>query len=576
MSKPSPSEPSFLKRSIALLLDFFVHSENKVKMRIMLVGAVLAVLAASALAFALGWWCLPFIYSVFIAKSFTLVFLGLGAGALLAAGIAGFNYLANHLKSLVFIDWRSWLTKKMTAEYLGKKKYLDISRIYKDIDNPDQRIQEDIDIVVDSALNLSLGFIDNFSNLTIYMVLLCIAGSSFSLFLGPAYLVVIALGAGVVSSLIGYFISKALTKVTNDETVKKSNLRGTLQQVKNAAEEVAIEQAEDYYQNRINNEIDELNEVSSNRLEIQNRSTAFNVFNGIIQIIIPFIAALPLYFYDLMTIDVFYSVGYYFSMVTRSLTWFIESFETINIFRTSLGRIDALNTALNRKEDSTPQIMSVIAPDDIAVEVRDVALHLHDSEQVLIKGFNLQFKPHVHTLIKAPSGTGKSSLFKAIAGTWVSGEGEIVIPKSRESLYFLPQRPTLPADTLRNVLVYPDAHCSFSDEELKAALCAVKLDAFIDQLDQHIGFKSLGEQQRIAFARVLLRKPDWVFLDEVTSSLDEDLEDHVYSTLKKLLPNTTIISIAHRSTVKHHHNEVMFFSYNDEKSISATRVNNTM
>ncbi|MBI2786220.1 MAG: ATP-binding cassette domain-containing protein, partial [Legionella longbeachae] len=121
--------------------------------------------------------------------------------------------------------------------------------------------------------------------------------------------------------------------------------------------------------------------------------------------------------------------------------------------------------------------------------------------------------------------------------------------------------------TLRHVLAYPDANCSYSDNELIAALKAVNMDALVDKLDKHIGFKSLGEQQRIAFARVLLRKPDWIFLDEATASLDEHVEEQVYCRLKELLPDTTIISIAHRSTVRRHHDKVLFFNVNDKKEV---------
>lgn len=185
----------------------------------------------------------------------------------------------------------------------------------------------------------------------------------------------------------------------------------------------------------------------------------------------------------------------------------------------------------------------------------------------MIKGLNLQFAPGVHTLIQAPSGAGKSSLFKAIAGTWLSGEGEIIIPKSLESVYFLPQKPTLPLDTLRKVLVYPDAKCHYSDSQLISALKSVNMETLADKLDEYVGFKSLGEQQRIAFARVLLRKPDWIFLDEATASLDEYVEEQVYCRLKELLPDSTIISIAHRSTVRRHHDNVLFFKVNEDKEV---------
>jgi putative ATP-binding cassette transporter len=576
MTNPTPSEPSYFNRSLQFLSDYFLNSNDKWKAWGLFSGCVFSTLAMIGLGFALGWWCFPYIYAAFIVKDTALLLMGLGAGLLITGAMAGFNYLTNYLKNELYVSWRSWLTKQIINQYLNNKtNYLEISRIYDDIDNPEQRIQEDIDKVVESSLDLSLGFIANFSNLVIYTVLLSLAGGSLSFVLFgstiviPGFLVFVALGVGTVTSLIGYFINKSLRQSTNEETIAQSNLRADLQHIKLFSEEIAIEHAEKYYQKRLEKEVDELNKKTAKRLSIQNETASFNVFNGILQAIIPVIAAAPLYFNDLITLDVFYSVGYYFSMMTTSLNWFITSFETINKFQTSLGRIITLQQALDKKSagESTKKIIRTIDHHDKSLVVKKLELNLHGSNDLVIKGLNLHFTPGVHTLIQAPSGAGKSSLFKAIAGTWLSGEGEIIIPKSLESVYFLPQKPTLPNDTLRKVLAYPDANCSYTDNELIAALKAVSMETLADKLDKQVGFKSLGEQQRIAFARVLLRKPDWIFLDEATASLDEDVEEQVYCRLKELLPETTIISIAHRSTVKRHHDNVLFFKVNEQKDV---------
>lgn len=539
-------------------------------------GSVLSILTITALGFILGWWCFPFVFAAFIAKDLTLLLIGIGAGILIAGGMAAFNYLANFLKNTLYVEWRSWLTKKIINQYLkNKTNYLEISRIYKDLDNPEQRIQEDIDKVVESSLDLALGFIDNFTNLTVYIVLLGIVGGSLSfVFLGvpliiPGYLILVALLVSSVTSLIGYFINKSLQNLTNEETKTQSNLRADLQQLKNSSEEIAIEHAEQYYQGRLEKEVDELNIKTTKRLSVQNGTNSFNLFNGIIQMIVPILASVPLYFNNLISLDAFYSSGYYFSMVTRSLNWFINSFETINKFKTSLNRIIELQTVLDKNNESEviQKINRTIDHDNKNLEVKNLDLKLHGSEELIIKGLNLKFTAGVHTLIQAPSGTGKSSLFKAIAGTWLSGEGEIIIPNSLESIYFLPQKPSLPDDTLRNVLSYPDADCPYSDDELITALKAVNMEALTSKLDKKIGFKSLGEQQRIAFARVLLRKPDWVFLDEATASLDETGEEQVYCRIKEFLPKATIISIAHRSTVRRYHDNILFFKVNDKKEV---------
>ncbi len=576
MTHSSLAEPAHFKKSLQFLSDYFLNSNDMWQAWLLLSGCFFGTLTMIGLGFLLGWWCFPYIFSTFIAKDTAALLLGLGAGLLISASLTAVNYLTNFLKNKLYVNWRAWLTKKIINQYLNNEtNYLDISRIYKNIDNPDQRIQEDIDKVIESSLTLSLGFIENFSNLVIYTVLLSLAGGSLSFMISgatiiiPGFLVLVALAVGIVTSLIGYFINKSLHQSTNEETIAQADLRSDLQHIKTFSEEIAIEHAEKYYQTRLEQEIDVLNKKTTKRLSIQNDTISFNLFNTTIQFIIPFIVAAPLYFTEKITLDVFYSVGYYFSMMTLSLNWFINSFEAINKFQTSLGRILALQQALDRndREESSKKIIRTIEQNDTNLVVKNLNLNLHGGNELVIKGLNLQFTPGVHTLIQAPSGTGKSSFFKAIAGTWLSGEGEIIIPKSLESVYFLPQNPTLPNDTLRKVLAYPDANCPYSNDELISALKAVNMEKITEKLDQPIGFKSLGEQQRIAFARVLLRKPDWIFLDEATASLDENVEEEVYSRLKELLPKTTIISIAHRSTVKRHHHHILFFNVDDKRDV---------
>lgn len=575
-STVQPLESSYIKNATRFLSDYFFYSERPWKARMLFLGCVLSIIAMVGLSFFIGWWVFPFIFSAVLAKNATLFLMGLGVGLLVSGAMAGLNHLINLFKNELYVSWRSWLTKKIINQYLhNKTNYLQISRLYPDIDNPDQRIQEDIDQVVEAFLDLSLGFMDNFSNLVIYTILLSLAGSSLSFVLFgttimiPGFLVLVALGVGIASSLVGYFINRSLHKLTSEETVVRSTFRADLQQIKTFPEEIAIEHAEKYYQSRLEQEVDELHAKTKNRLSIQNKTNSFNVFNSLFfQSIIPTGAAAPLYFMNLITIDVLYSTGFYFSMITRALTWFINSFETINKFQTSLGRIIKLQQTLNENHalDSAKKITRTIAPKNGSLVVNNLDLCLPQGREFVIKGINLQFTSGIHTLIQAPSGAGKSSFFKAIAGTWLSGEGEVLIPNSLETVYFLPQNPTLPNDTLRHVLAYPDAHCSYLDSELNAALEMVNMQGLIGKLDEKVGLnKSLGEKQRIAFARVFLRKPDWVFLDEATASLDEDTEMALYARLKQHLPNTTMISIAHRSTVRRHHDRILFFNANSER-----------
>lgn len=582
MPNQNPPENSKFQQSQRFLLDYFLHSDTKWTGRFLFAGSLLCTLTVSGLGLIFGWWCFPFLYNAFIAKDLTLFLMGVAAGTSIASTMAAFNWLSTRLKNSLYVDWRTWLTKKILDQYINKKKYLDISRCYPELDNPDQRIEESVGKVVGSFLDLSLGLIDNVINLVSYMVLLGTTGGMLSfVFLNvtwiiPGYLIYVSLLVGGATSLIGYYINKSLQKNMKEEIELKSNFRLDLRHVIDSAEEIAIEHGEDYYQTRLTNNFAKLNAKSEQRLEVENEIASFNLFNGIFQAIVPIVVAAPLYFNNLLTLDAFWASSYYFSVVTRCLNWFINSYEIINQFNTSLDRMMELQTLLD--EPTTNSTLSVLNQLGVQryvndssnnLQINNLNLSMHnDSNQLIIKGLNLSFEPGVHTLIQGPSGMGKSSIFKAIAGSWLSGEGEIRIPNSLESIYFLPQKPSLPDDTLRNVLAYPDEKCSYSEAELISALRAVDMESIIGKLNEKVGYKSLGEQQRIAFARVLLRKPTWVFLDEATASLDEEKEALVYQKIKELLPNTTIISIAHRSTVKPYHDNILFFGIDNRREVT--------
>jgi putative ATP-binding cassette transporter len=574
MHNPTHIQPSYFSNATQFLLAYFLESDDKWRARLLLAGSILSILAISGLSLCLGWWCFPNLYGALMAKDTALLVTNLAYSFFVSGGMACFQYLAYDFKNKLSVPWREWLYKKARDQYLyGKTNYLQISRSYKNIDNPEQRIQEDIHHVVDSFLELALGFTNNFTNLIIYTTLLYLAGSTLSFtLLGlniviPGFLVWTALAVGIGTSLIGYYINKPLHELTTEETISQSNLRTNLLNIRNFAEEIAIERGEQYHADRLEKQINDLSSKTAQRLSIQNRTATFNLFNGNMQMLVPFFVAAPLYFNDLLSLDAFYTVGFYFAMMTSSLSWFIESFEKINRFQTSLGRVLGLQEVLDKNNTSTQNIIRIVSEHEQDLVINNLSLQLHNEDTLLVKGLNLRLTPGVNTIFQSPSGTGKSSIYKAIGGTWLAGEGEIIVPKSLDALYFLPQRPYIPADTLRNILAYPDVECRYSDAELISALNAVNLKAFTDKLDQKIENASLGEQQRIAFARVFLKKPAWVFLDESTASLDEDVEKQVYDRLRKLLPNTTFESIAHRSTVKRHHDHALFFSVNDRKEV---------
>ena len=179
--------------------------------------------------------------------------------------------------------------------------------------------------------------------------------------------------------------------------------------------------------------------------------------------------------------------------------------------------------------------------------------------QTLLENVKLELPPGRSTLVWGASGTGKSTLFRALAGIWPFGRGHVHVPAGARVL-FLPQKPYIPIGTLRDAVKYPDEQSTASDEDIKAALVSARLGHLADRLDEESHWSyvlSGGEQQRLAIARALVFKPDWLFLDEATASLDESAAEEMYAQLKRQLPGATIVSIGHSRALRKWHDRTL-------------------
>lgn len=309
-------------------------------------------------------------------------------------------------------------------------------------------------------------------------------------------------------------------------------------------------------------------------LNTQSKLNTFQYFYMQIAGNLPYILAAPLYFSGLIELAIFFQIALAFEQVNSSLSWFVNAYEGLSSYQTSIERITELQSALEKEGILITNPKNIIRKERdkeyIKVKHLNIKYPQANSTACIMHNLNLKLIPGEHVLIEGPSGLGKSTLFKAIAGSWKYGDGKISIPPEKE-LYFLPQKPTLPHDTLMAVLAYPQPVKTYTRKQYRAALRAVGgLDDFLPCLrvrEKRDWSKELsgGQQQRISFARALLKQPKWLFLDEATSSLDEPSENHLYQEVKKL--NTTIVSIAHRKTVEKHHSRVLMFHVDAQREI---------
>jgi putative ATP-binding cassette transporter len=262
-----------------------------------------------------------------------------------------------------------------------------------------------------------------------------------------------------------------------------------------------------------------------------------------------------------------------FGRVETAMSFFINSYQSIASYLASINRLTTFEQAII-KADAQGAGGEGAAIDIVEKPVKDatietLALNLPNG-QPIVQASNLTLPAGQSTLVMGPSGSGKSTLFRALAGIWPFGEGKVATPEGQRMLV-LPQRPYLPQGSLRAALAYPAEPDAFSDAEIHAAMEKVKLGHLADRLDEvDLWGQRLsgGEQQRLAVARALLTKPDWLFLDEATASLDEKLEGEIYAVIRRELPQTSIISIGHRSTLRDMHDQLVTMEQNADGTFS--------
>ena len=249
-----------------------------------------------------------------------------------------------------------------------------------------------------------------------------------------------------------------------------------------------------------------------------------------------------------------------FSNVQSALSWFIDNYRPFAEWKASVDRLTNFHEAICKfqpKQDALADLQ-VRAEDKPELSIDNLKLRLPDG-RILLNNLTMTVSPGERLLVRGPSGVGKSTLFRAIAGIWPFGSGTIVVHQSAKKLS-LPQKPYLPIGTLRDAISYPEKPGTFCDSEIETALQSCRLGDFACRMHEAAHWEQVmspGEQQRLAFARALLCKPAWLFLDEATSALDEATQDYIYSMIGNLLPNTTIVSIAHRADLKHFHGRTL-------------------
>jgi putative ATP-binding cassette transporter len=471
-----------------------------------------------------------------------------------------------YLNRWLQIRWRTWMTEHYLGGWLSHANHYRMQLKGDAADNPDQRIAEDCQLFVDRTLTLGIGLLSAVVTILSFIVILWQLSDAAPLHVFgrdipiPGYLVWGALIYSTIGTALTHWIGWPLIGLNFQEQQYEADFRFNLVRARENAEQIALLRGEDVERERLQFRF---HRVVTNWIAIMQRTkrlTAFTSGQAQVAIIYPYILLAPAFFADKIQLGGLMQTTSAFNSVQDSFSYFISAYTTLAEWQSIVARLDGFEASIEsaRALAADADIVQVAPADRGAIELKKLLVDLPDGTP-LVNADGFSFHCHESTLVTGPSGSGKSTLFRAIAGIWPFAKGTVDVP-ANATLMMLPQRPYFPVGSLHAAIAYPAAEETFTTEHLTEVLTAVGLPALVARLGQDGHWNrmlSLGEQQRLGLARALLLKPQYLFLDEATASLDEPAEARLYRLLAERLPLTTIVSIGHRSTLEaFHHRKV--------------------
>ncbi|MGH8739478.1 MAG: ABC transporter ATP-binding protein/permease, partial [Burkholderiales bacterium] len=468
-------------------------------------------------------------YNTFETRDQLDFFLQLGMFALLALMFIITAVYRLYFQQMLLIEWRTWLTERFLADWLKDQAHYRMQLLDRGTDNPDQRIAEDLRLFVDLTLSLFVGFLSAVATLIVFAIVLWSLSGALEIagIVIPGYLLWVALVYAVIGTVLTHLIGRPLIKLDFNQQRFEADFRFSLVRLRENSEGVALYRGEAEEEQSLRRRF---LPVISNWWALmykQKQLTWFTSFYAQLAIIFPYIVVSPRFFAGAITLGVIFQTASAFMQVQGALSWFINAYTTFAQWKATVDRLIGFAASLERVREEADRLDGerVEAPGG-TLALQDLELHLPRG-QPLLAATSVELKPGQHVLVTGPSGAGKSTLFRSLAGIWPYWKGRIRVPAGAR-LLFLPQKPYLPLGSLKHAVSYPDEAAKHPDEEVRTALRDVGLEnlaADLERAENWAQVLSGGEQQRLAFARALLNRPDWLFLDEATASLPEQAQD---------------------------------------------------
>jgi len=496
-------------------------------------------------------------YDTFENKDRLGFYLELGRFTLLAVIFIVLAVYKQYLQQMLMIEWRAWLTENYMSDWLSGQAYYRLQLLDRGTDNPDQRIADDLNIFVDLTLTLSLGLLSAVVTLVSFIGILWtisgpleVAGVNI-----PGYMVWVALIYAIGGTLVTHLIGRPLIGMNFSRQRVEADFRFSLVRLRENSEGVALYHGEEGEHANFSRRFAAVIANWWAIMQKQKQLSWFTSFYGQLAIIFPFVVSAPRYFSGGAPLGSIFQTASAFGQVQSALSWFISAYPSFASWKATVDRLTGFRQALAHARSEADALDGERSEGaDAGLSMEHLALSLPQGTP-LLKDTSLRLAPGENVLITGPSGSGKSTLFRALAGIWPYWKGTITLPRGAR-LLFLPQKPYLPIGTLKNALAYPLQPESVSDADAVETLAAIGLGHLAAELGREENWAQVlsgGEQQRVAFGRALLNKPEWLFLDEASAALPEQAQADLYALLRDRMPQATLVSIGHRDSLGQFH-----------------------